>query len=243
MYTWCNSMQEWRIKNRVDAALETSVPRFFDIKDAYVHSIIGRTRDGIPVLVEGMGNFRNAMARLRPAGITPEELIHQFVFVMEWITRKVEPSPYPNGKFIRIYDFKGFHMSDIADKEALDIGKKMMEILETYYPERMARAYIVNVPSFFSMVWTMVKPMLDPRTSQKIVLISAKKAILNTLREIMDDDVIPVEYGGKNLSDGWYSSAEEKALTLYVSKLNATRSVTQSASSSSNTAAAAAAAR
>jgi hypothetical protein len=121
-----------------------------------VHAVVGRTRSGMPVVVEGMGKFKKTMAILRKEGLVPEkqeEVIHQFVFVVEWITRILDATKYPQGKFLRIYDMKGIGFSDIADSEAVHLGKQMMEVLEQHYPERMSKAYVVNVPGFFGAVW------------------------------------------------------------------------------------------
>jgi len=147
---------EWRAEHGVDSILSSPIPYFKLLKSSYVHAIVGRTKDGMPVVVEGMGKFKKTMAILRKEGVVPErqeEVIHQFVFVVEWITRILDGTQYPRGKFLRIYDMKGIGFSDIADSEAVHLGKQMMEVLEQHYPERMAKAYVVNVPGFFGAIW------------------------------------------------------------------------------------------
>jgi len=204
--------------HNIDAVLRSPIPAFFDIKDAYVHAIVSFTRDGLPVVVEGMGGFRFTMAKLREKNVTPRQMLHQFVFVMEFITRRLDPSPYPRGKFVRICDFKGIGLGDISDSEAVGLGKQMMDILEQYYPERMAKAFVVNIPSFFSILWRMARPMLDPRTAEKITVVSGKKAALAALRTVMDDDAIPQEYGGTGVAH-WYDSPEEERIAVLAAQL------------------------
>ena len=114
---------------------------------------------------------------------------------------------------------KGIHLSDIGDHEAVQLGKDMMEVLELYYPERMAKAYVINCPRFFAALWSVAKPLLDPQTANKIKLISKFKNILPALQEDIDDDVIPKAYGGNGI-DNWYDSKEEKDIFALATGLN-----------------------
>jgi hypothetical protein len=218
---------EWRANNAVDEILTSPVPRFKPIKAAYLHSVIGWTKDkSMPVVVEGMGAFKKALIQLHKDDITPAEMIQQFVFVLEWVLNDLTKDK--SGSFVRIYDLKGISLFDLADKQAIALGQQMMDLLEKYYPERMAKAFVVNTPSFFATAWKMVKPMLDPRTAQKIQVLSGTPQTFSALSEIMDDDVIPVAYGGKNpitgyeigFEGGWYEGAIEKQLSALADELN-----------------------
>ena len=205
---------EWRAEHSVDTILQAPIPYFNLLKQNYVHAVIGRSKDGMPVVVEGMGKFRETMVALRRKGIVPgnsEEIIHQFVFVLEWITRVLDPTEFPKGQFIRIYDMKGIGFSDIADSEAVHLGKQMMDVLENHYPERMAKAFIINIPRFFSALWSMAKPLLDPHTARKIRVISKESKILPALREVMHESVIPKAYGGQGV-ENFYDSVEESLI-------------------------------
>lgn len=205
---------EWRAEHSVDSILQAPIPYFNLLKQNYVHAVIGRSKDGMPVVVEGMGKFRETMVALRREGIVPgksEEIIHQFVFVLEWITKVLDPTEFPKGQFIRIYDMKGIRLSDVADSEAVHLGKQMMDVLENHYPERMAKAFIINVPGFFSALWSMAKPLLDPHTAKKIQVISKKGKILPALKEVIDESVIPKAYGGQGAED-FYDSVEESLI-------------------------------
>ena len=57
---------------------------------------------------------------------------------------------------------------------------------------------IINAPSFFSMVWGIIKKFIDPQTAKRIKLLSGKEASLKALRELVDIDEIPKDYGGNN---------------------------------------------
>ena len=225
---------EWRSSHGIDTILTAPAPLYTAIKAAYLHCVIGWTRDGaMPVVVEGMGGFKAALAQMRQQSITPAEMIQQFIFVLEYILEELTVDT--GGSFVRIYDLKGIGLMDLADKEAISLGQQMMDLLEKYYPERMALAFVVNAPSFFSTIWRMVKPLLDPRTAKKISVVSGTKAALAALRTVMDDEVIPKAYGGLNLCgvgygatlpgasggfENWYRGEEEVKLAAIAAKLN-----------------------
>lgn len=200
-----------------------------------MHAVVGRTFDGLPVLIDGVGGFKSALNALRAQGIAPAEILHQFIFVLEWLTRDLAPGTHPAGMFVRVYDLRGIGLLDIADKEAMALGQQMTDIIAKHYPERMVRAFVVNAPAFFSSLWRVVRPMLDPRTAAKITVTAGARATLAALREVMDDSVIPMAYGGTNTARGygggfekWYTGAEECAVAELARRLNIDGNVTKS---------------
>ena len=46
----------------------------------------------------------------------------------------------------------------------------MANVTSHNYPEIMHRSFIVSVPSFFSSLWSLAKPVMHPRTVKKIVI-------------------------------------------------------------------------
>lgn len=60
---------------------------------------------------------------------------------------------------------------------------------------------MINAPWFFTGIWTMIKPWLDPVTAAKIVIVGSD--YLPTLLEYIDISQIPEEYGGKRTDFGW----------------------------------------
>lgn len=56
---------------------------------------------------------------------------------------------------------------------------------------------IVNAPMFFPPTWRLIKGWLDPRTSNKIEVISGKSAMEKRLLELVEEGQLPRDYGGK----------------------------------------------
>lgn len=67
-------------------------------------------------------------------------------------------------------------------------------MLATCYPEAVSRIYILNTPSYFSIVWSVVKSFIDPRTAEKLILV-APTDTYSTLSSIIDDANIPELFG------------------------------------------------
>ena len=60
----------------------------------------------------------------------------------------------------------------------------------------MNRLLVINAPSFFSGAWRIIRRWLDARTANKIEIYSFRSKWEKRLKEIIDSDQIPVEYGG-----------------------------------------------
>ena len=58
------------------------------------------------------------------------------------------------------------------------------------YPETMHRSFVVNVPSIFTSLWNLAKPIMHPRTVKKIVI--CKGDYLSTILEDIPIQNIPV---------------------------------------------------
>ena len=72
----------------------------------------------------------------------------------------------------------------------------MIGIDSKHYPETLGHMFIINAPSIFSLAWPLITPFLDERTQRKIDVISSPEAWKKRLREFIDPESLPVEYGG-----------------------------------------------
>ncbi|CAK9323974.1 unnamed protein product [Citrullus colocynthis] len=97
-----------------------------------------------------------------------------------------------NEKLIGILDLQQISYKNI-DPRGLITG---FQSLQAYYPERLAKCYIINMPRFFVSVWKMVSRFLEKATLEKIVIVSNEEEKRSMIEEI-GEEVLPVEYGGK----------------------------------------------
>ena len=67
-------------------------------------------------------------------------------------------------------------------------------IAQDHYPETMKRTIIINAPMSFRFVFAVVKPLLQPRTVNKITLLGTK--YMDDLAKSVDPKNIPTYLGG-----------------------------------------------
>ena len=100
--------------------------------------------------------------------------------------------PEGREKFASVIDLKGWRYSNF-DIRGYVAG---LNIMQSYYPERLGRVFLIHVPYMFMAAWKMVYPFIDERTRNKIVFV-ADKDLDATLHDAIDDSQLLEEYGGK----------------------------------------------
>nr|GMD21855.1 CRAL-TRIO domain-containing protein YKL091C [Ipomoea batatas] len=96
-------------------------------------------------------------------------------------------------KLIGILDLQHISYKNI-EARALITG---FQFLQAYYPERLAKFYLLHMPLFFVAVWKLVSRFLEKATLEKIVIVSNEEERLQFMREV-GEDVLPEEYGGNS---------------------------------------------
>ncbi|KAL3457459.1 CRAL-TRIO domain-containing protein [Aspergillus heterothallicus] len=76
-----------------------------------------------------------------------------------------------------------------------DFGKEISWILATCYPEAIDRVYVCNAPSYFSTLWKILKGFVEPKTAEKLVILTSAEAY-TVVSEDIDHDSIPTSVGG-----------------------------------------------
>lgn len=72
--------------------------------------------------------------------------------------------------------------------------RRVSEITQNSYPERLGHTYIVNAPWGFGAVWNVVKAWLDPVTREKIHILGS--GYQDELRAQVLPENLPKRYGG-----------------------------------------------
>ncbi|CAE5957951.1 unnamed protein product [Arabidopsis arenosa] len=70
------------------------------------------------------------------------------------------------------------------------------QFLQSYYPERLAKCYILHMPGFFVAVWKFVCCFLEKATQEKIVIVTDEEE-QRKFEEDIGADALPEEYGGR----------------------------------------------
>ncbi|KAL8128207.1 hypothetical protein AgCh_014968 [Apium graveolens] len=94
-----------------------------------------------------------------------------------------------------LIDFTGWSFStSVPVKSARDT----ISILQNYYPEILAVAFLYNPPRIFEAFWKVVKYFLDTKTFNKVKFVYPKnKDSVELMKTYFDVENLPTEFGGK----------------------------------------------
>mmetsp|Transcript_9103 Transcript_9103/g.11762 ORF Transcript_9103/g.11762 Transcript_9103/m.11762 type:complete len:352 (+) Transcript_9103:237-1292(+) len=68
---------------------------------------------------------------------------------------------------------------------SLSVTRECISILQNHYPERLHKAYMINAPSVFNLLWNLARPFIDNVTRSKIQFLRGTKA-MEVLSEAFD---------------------------------------------------------
>jgi hypothetical protein len=85
----------------------------------------------------------------------------------------------------------------------------------------MNRLIVINAPTFFSTSWSIIKYWVDTRTRDKIEIYSQGSKWSKRLKELIDDDQLPSDYGGSapSVADSILLSCHDESVSRRVTEL------------------------
>jgi hypothetical protein len=184
--------RHWRETEGLDKILQEEQPYFNIIKAHYPHYHAGRGKNGHVCYYERPGDLE--LDELISRGINLDKMLRHWLFVTEY-QWEVLLNGDPLAKSIAIIDVDNVSLTDLAG-DKLDFLKKTISYANQHYPERSYVIYIVNAPSYFTWIWSFVRPFVHENTQKKVHILS-KKHTLEGLKEHIDESQIPIYYGGK----------------------------------------------
>jgi hypothetical protein len=198
--------QEWRRKNHVWRIHTIPNKWFGEIKKAYPHFVHGISKKGYPIIYEQPGKMN--LKQMFREGCEVSDMVRHYMFLMEYISNhictreevrsRMSPRPPPHSAAswgtLVVMDVKGAGLSSLSG-DVLAYLKNAGDINNNHYPLSLKRAFVVNSPFWLAGAWSGIKGIL-PESVQVDILSSHK--YLAALREYVDDDQIPPEYGGSS---------------------------------------------
>lgn len=197
--------QQWRREMRVWKIHTMPNTWFLKIKQAYPHFVHGYSKEGFPVVYEQPG--RMDLKNLFRNGCEIADMVHHYTFFLEYIANQVCVQPEirqlstfsgpPNSSswgIMLVMDVKGAGLSNLSG-DVVKYLKQAGDINSAHYPNSMKRAFLVNSPFWLAGAWSGLKGIL-PDSVQVDILSESK--YLDVLREFIDDDQIPLDYGGSS---------------------------------------------
>ncbi|XP_065888646.1 uncharacterized protein [Dysidea avara] len=182
---------DWRREKDVDTILERPQPLEEEIQEILASSYHGFDKEGRPLYLQCSGS----MDVERLVAFPIDDLIYRHVYHNEKQISRAEQNSTRLGRNIEtvaeIHDMSGM---GLVHRKSLSLLRNVINIDQTYYPERLGRAFFINVPRLFYILWQIAKVWLDPVTATKFVLLPPDQ--INKLKEYIDADQLPVEFGG-----------------------------------------------
>ncbi|EED86803.1 hypothetical protein THAPSDRAFT_264603, partial [Thalassiosira pseudonana CCMP1335] len=65
-----------------------------------------------------------------------------------------------------------------------------------FFTQTLHCLLIINAPSWFGLVWSVVKKLIDARTASKIEVFTSSKSGLARMKELIDNSQIPSDLDG-----------------------------------------------
>lgn len=118
------------------------------------------------------------------------------VYNMERLVESMDPRRGVES-WVWIFDFQGMSYTTSVP---ISMGKQVLDIVSTAYPERLGLALMVDAPYIFSFFWTAISPLVHPVTKSKIRFCSSTRSGGNTDPAFMEafEDLAGLEkdFGG-----------------------------------------------
>ncbi|KAG5095459.1 hypothetical protein JHK84_051047 [Glycine max] len=189
----------WRTEFGADNIVDEELGGFKELEGvvAYTH---GYDREGHPVCYNAYGVFKDREMYENVFG--DEEKLKKFlrwrVQVLERGVRMLHFKPGGVNSLIQVTDLK-----DMPKRELRIASNQILSLFQDNYPEMVARKIFINVPWYFSVLYSMFSPFLTQRTKSKFV-ISKEGNAAETLYKwgycplfrFIRPENIPVRYGG-----------------------------------------------
>ncbi|KAE8076375.1 hypothetical protein FH972_015031 [Carpinus fangiana] len=161
---------------------ESEIPDELEPRKIYLQ---GLSKDGYPVMI------------VKASKHFPSKDPVQFKkFVVHLLDKTIASSfkgrEIGNEKLIGILDLQHITYRNI-DARGLITG---FQFLQAYYPERLAKCFILHMPRFFVSVWRMVSRFLEKATLEKIVIVTNEDERQDFIKQV-GEEVLPEEYGGQ----------------------------------------------
>lgn len=166
---------EWRRSQNIPE-LMTKTPeqilgcKLSDLMGALPHWHAGYDKTGRPVLFKQQGAFDMKLIKSLCGGnfdrmfqyhLWEQELMSRMCYEQSLRTRTIIET------VVVVLDVKGMGMSSISS-DFRAMMNTIVKMDQDGYPETLGKILIVNAPSVFPMIWSMVKVMLDPITAAKV---------------------------------------------------------------------------
>ncbi|BFI32473.1 phosphatidylinositol transfer protein SFH5 [Marchantia polymorpha subsp. ruderalis] len=201
----------WRKTFKADTLLDEEFGTDLD-GFAYMH---GKDKEGHPVCYNVYG-FEDKELYQKTFGDSSKinAFLRWRIQVLEKGIKLLNFSPEGPSAMVQITDLK--NTPGPGKKDLKKVANQAVVLLQDNYPELVAKKVFINVPWYFSALYSIVSPFLSQRTKSKFVVAPAGKTT-EALLKFIPAEYVPVNYGGlSRLNDTEFSGVEAPASDVIV---------------------------
>ncbi|XP_077539299.1 SEC14-like protein 2 [Haemaphysalis longicornis] len=128
-----------------------------------------------------------------------EDIMRHIIWLMEGLLDLLRQSSKKLGKQVEtnffVVDLENFSIRQLYSWKVVTLLTDLIKAYEGNYPEILEKAFVINAPGFFPILWKLVRPFLTQRTVAKVAIYGTdgwKAALL----ERHDPDAFPQHWGG-----------------------------------------------
>ncbi|XP_057489033.1 patellin-6-like [Actinidia eriantha] len=180
----------WRQSFEADKILDEDLG-FKDLEGVVAY-MYGYDREGHPVCYNDYGVFKDKTIYERVFGDAEklQKFLRWRIQVLERGIKLLHFKPGGVNSIIQVTDLK-----DMPKRELRVASNHILSLFQDNYPEMVARKIFINVPWYFSVLYSVFSPFLTQRTKSKFV-ISKEGNVAETLYKYIRPEDVPVQYGG-----------------------------------------------
>jgi len=182
----------WRKTNEVDGQYARPPPMERLLKLAVPQELHGHDRGGRPVLIQKIGQMHLSTFIKFDPEIVNQCHIHQMEMLMKACEENSQRFRKRVTQVTIVVDAKGLGLSH---RKAIQFSRGTSFIDKNYYPETLHQLIFINAPAIAPALWKIAKPMMDPSTQQKVLILGRNYHA--KLHEIIAPEQLPKEYGGQ----------------------------------------------
>ncbi|KAH9301993.1 hypothetical protein KI387_013576 [Taxus chinensis] len=190
------AMLEWRKETGADTIIETfQFPERKLTKELYPHFHHKTDKLGRPVYIERLGQLQvEELLKITTFDRMLLYHIKEWEILIDW---KFPACSKKAGRTINqsltILDLKGVTLKHMS-KHVRHFVQRISKVDQDNYPEYLGKMVIINAPTTFKAIWSVIKSWLDKRTQKKIEVHGSNYA--HRLYELVDHKNLPEFLGG-----------------------------------------------
>ena len=177
---------KWRKKWHVDECLERTFienEKLYDLVCSQNAFYVGHGRFGHPIYFDNVTNM--PWKRILSEFEDVDTFLRTQIQTMEWQQEFVfkpasERVGYPITQVINIWNLRGLTLK-LFTSDIKAVTKKAMQLTQDNYPESLYQSYIINAPTIFTIIWSVIKIFLDAKTRNKVHIMGHGKHVFEHL--------------------------------------------------------------